>query len=60
MIQKTDLRGTGAGFFFYLFPKYHMKILLGDFNAKWGERIFSDRQLGMVVYIRIVMIMGLE
>jgi len=21
-------------------PKYHMEILLGDFNAKWGERIF--------------------
>ena len=24
------------------FPKYHMKILLGDFNAKVGERIFSN------------------
>ena len=24
--------------FFYHFPKYHMKILLGDFNAKSGER----------------------
>ena len=22
------------------FPKYYMKILLGDFNAKVGERIF--------------------
>jgi hypothetical protein len=22
------------------FPKYHMKILLRDFNAKWGETIF--------------------
>jgi len=21
-------------------PKYHMEIWLGDFNAKWGERIF--------------------
>jgi hypothetical protein len=39
-----------------------MKILFGDFNAKKGERerLFSDRQLGMRVYIRIVMIMGLE
>ena len=42
------------------FSKYHMKILLGDFNAKVGERIFSNRQLGMRVYIRIVMIMVLE
>jgi len=21
-------------------PKYHMEIWLGDFNAKWGGRIF--------------------
>ena len=28
--------------FFYHFPKHHMKILLGDFNAKVGrERIFK-------------------
>jgi hypothetical protein len=27
---------------------------------KWGERIFSNLQLGMRVYIRIVMIMVLE
>jgi len=27
---------------------------------KKGERIFSNRQLGMRVYIRIVMIMALE
>jgi hypothetical protein len=37
---------------FYHFPKYHMKILLADFNA--------NRLLGMRVYIRIVMIMVLE
>ena len=42
-------------------PKYHMKILLGDFNAKVErERIFSNQQLGMRAYIRIVMIMVLE
>ena len=35
-------------------PKYHMKILLGDFNAKVGERIFSNRQLGIRVNISIV------
>ena len=40
-------------------PKYHMKIILGDFNSKEG-RIFSNRQLGMRLYIRLVMIMGLE
>jgi hypothetical protein len=45
---------------FYHFPKYHMRILLGDFNAKVGERLFSNRLLGMRVYIRIVMIMVLE
>jgi len=38
-----------------------MKILLGDFSAKVErERIFLSRQLGMRVYIRIVMIMVLE
>ena len=47
--------------FFYHFPKYHMKILLGDFNAKVErERIFLNRQLVMTVYIRIVMTMVLE
>jgi hypothetical protein len=43
------------------FPKDHMKILLGDFNAKVGrERIFSNQQLERRVYIRIIMRMGLE
>jgi hypothetical protein len=37
-----------------------MQSLLGDFNAKWGERVFSNQQLGMRVYIRVVMIMVLE
>jgi len=32
---------------------------LGDFNVN-GERIFSNEQLEMRVYIRIVMIMVLE
>jgi len=26
----------------------------------WGERIFSNRQLGMRVYMKIVMIVALE
>ena len=43
------------------FPKYHMKILLGDFNAKMGrERVFSNQQLDRRVSIRIVMIMELD
>ena len=33
-----------------------MKIMLGDFNANWGERIFSNRQLRMTFYVGIVMI----
>jgi hypothetical protein len=38
-----------------------MKIILGDVNAKVErERIFSNRQLGIRVSIRIVMIMVLE
>jgi len=40
-------------------PNFHMKILLGDLMQKWGE-LFSNRQLGMRVYIRIVMTMVLE
>jgi len=40
----------------YHFPEYHMKILLGDFNAKLGREGFLNRQFGMRVYIRIVMI----
>jgi len=38
-----------------------MRILLEDFKAKVEKkRIFSNQQLGMTVYIRIVMIMVLE
>jgi len=40
-------------------PKYHMKILLGDFNAKVG-RVFSNQQLDRRASIRIVMIMELD
>jgi hypothetical protein len=41
------------------FPKYHMKILLGDFNAKVGRKIFLNRQLGTKVCTKLVMIMEL-
>ena len=45
---------------FYHFPKYHMKILLGDFNIKVGRENVFKQQLGMRVFISIVMIMVLE
>jgi hypothetical protein len=45
---------------FYHFLKYHMKILLGDFIAKVRREDFSNQQSGMRVYIKLVMIMGLE
>jgi hypothetical protein len=41
------------------FPKYHMKILLGDFNATVGREDIFKQQLGMRVYMKIVMIMEL-
>jgi hypothetical protein len=46
--------------FCYHFPKYNTKTLIGDFIAKVGERIFSKRQIGMTVYIRIVMLIVLK
>jgi len=37
-----------------------MKIVLGNFDAKLGNRIFLKWQLGMRVYMRVVMIMVLK
>jgi hypothetical protein len=34
------------------FPKYHVKILLGDFNAEVGREDILNRQLGMKVYMK--------
>jgi len=34
------------------FQKYHIKMFLGDFNAKVGEKIFSNQQWGMRVYVK--------
>jgi hypothetical protein len=42
------------------FPMYHTKILLRDFNATVGRKVFLNRQLGMRVCTKLVMIMGLE
>jgi exonuclease III len=41
-------------------PKYHMKILLGDFSAKVRREDILIRQLGEKVYMKLVMIMELE
>ena len=44
-----------------VFPMFHMKILLRDFNAKLGgERAFLNWLLGMRFYIRTVTIMFLQ
>jgi hypothetical protein len=42
------------------FPKYHMKILLEDFNAKVGRKDTFNQQLGMKVCTKLVMIMELD
>jgi hypothetical protein len=42
------------------FPKYHMEIPLGDFSAKIVGKVFLTRQLGMKVYMKLVMIMELD
>ena len=46
--------------FFYHFPEYHTKIFQEILMQNLGVRIFSNRQLGIRVYIRIVMIMVFE
>jgi hypothetical protein len=56
--QKTALRRTSAGFF-YNFPN-HMKILLGDFNAKVGRENIFKPIIGNESLHRTIMIMGLE
>jgi hypothetical protein len=36
-----------------------MKILLGEFNSKIGREDFLGRQLGMKVFMKLVMIIEL-
>jgi hypothetical protein len=36
------------------FLKYHMKILLGDFNNKVGREDILNQQLGMKAYMKLV------
>jgi hypothetical protein len=42
------------------FPKYHMKVLSGDFNAKVGREDIFKWRIGSDVYTKLVMIMELE
>jgi hypothetical protein len=42
------------------FPKRHVKILLGDFNAKEARKTFLNQQLEMNVYMKLVMIIELD
>ena len=42
------------------FPKYNMKILLGDFSAKVERENIFKLVIGNRVYIRIIMLMALE
>jgi hypothetical protein len=42
------------------FPRYGMKILLGDFNAKVTGKISSNRRSETRVFMKLVMTMELE
>jgi hypothetical protein len=42
------------------FPKYHIRILLGDLNAKVGREDLFKPTFGMKVYTKLVMIMELD
>jgi len=42
------------------FPKYHMEILLGDFNADVGRENIFKPTMDRRVSITIVMVMGLD
>jgi hypothetical protein len=41
------------------FPKYHMEILLGDFNAKVGREDIFKPTIGNEIYTKLLMIMEL-
>jgi hypothetical protein len=62
-VDKTDVKD---GFYeelehmFDKFTKYRMIALLGDVNTKVGRKTFSNLQLRMKVYTKLVLIMGSE
>jgi hypothetical protein len=45
VFQKTDFMRLESSFFYH-FTKYHMKILLGDFNAKVGRQNIFKLKIG--------------
>jgi hypothetical protein len=42
------------------FPKFQMKILLGNFNAKLGREGISSQQARIIVHMKLAMIIELE
>lgn len=42
------------------YPKYHMKVLLGDFIAKVCRKPSSNQQLVARFYMKLIIIMELE
>jgi hypothetical protein len=42
------------------FPKYHMKIMLKGLSAKVGAEDIFNQPWGMIVYMKLVTIMGSE
>jgi hypothetical protein len=42
------------------FPKYYMKILLADFNAKIGREHIFKQKIGNEHYTKLVLIMELD
>jgi hypothetical protein len=48
------------GCIFDRYPRYNMKNLLADFNAKVDRENISKRTIGKRVYMKLVVIMELE
>jgi hypothetical protein len=55
----TDSFYEELGRVFHQFPRYDMKILLGDFNAKVGRKDIFKPTIGNGVHTKLVMIMDL-